>query len=102
MDTSEYITSDSTKFNASTTLLTTKDVENMYKRDLEVIRNTIYARHGYSFQNREMRYFFDNLTWYIPVSIDVTKELTDIETKNIKLLKRYEKHAASYYDNFGR
>ena len=75
----------------------------MYRRDLEVMRNAIYARHGYSFQNREMRVFFDNyVSWYIPVSIDMTKQLTPIEKQNIELLKRYEKHAATYYDRFGR
>lgn len=99
----ERITEDAGKINASTTLLTKKDVENMYKRDLEVMRNTIYARHGYSFKNREMRHFFDTyVDWYVPVSTDVSKELTEIEKKNIDLIKRYEKHAESYYDSYGR
>ncbi len=34
-------------------------------------------------------------------SIDVTNELTDVEKKNIALIKRYEEHAESYYDTFG-
>jgi hypothetical protein len=99
---SESLTEDAWKYNASTTELTTAIVENMYKRDLEVIRNTIYARHGYSFQNRQMRYLFDRVSWYIPVSTDVTGQLTALEKKNIELLKRYENHAANYYDRFGR
>jgi pyridoxine 5'-phosphate synthase PdxJ len=75
----------------------------MFKGDLEVLRNSIYARHGYSFRNRKMRYIFDNYTeWYMPVSLNVEKELTEIEKKNIDLLKRYENHAAKYYDEFGR
>jgi hypothetical protein len=99
----EHITEDAGKVNASTTLLAKADVENMYKRDLEVMRNAIYARHGYSFKNREMRDFFDkNVDWYIPVSTDVTKELTELEKKNIALIKRYEQHAETYYDSFGR
>ena len=99
----ERITADAGKINASTTLLTSKDVENMYKRDLEVMRNAIYARHGYSFKNREMRHFFDNyVEWYVPVSTDVSKDLTELEKKNIELLKRYEKHATAYYDMYGR
>lgn len=99
----ERITEDAGKINASTTLLTKKDVENMYKRDLEVMRNAIYARHGYSFKNREMRHFFDTyIDWYVPVSTDVSKDLTEIEKKNIELLKRYEKHAETYYDVYGR
>ena len=98
----EAITKDAFKLNASTTLLRSQDVENMYRTDLEVTRNAIYARHGYSFQNRAMRYFFDRVDWYIPVSINVTAQLTDLERKNIEILKRYENHAATYYDRFGR
>lgn len=98
----EKLTADAYKFNASDTVLQSRDVENMYKRDLEVTRNAIYARHGYSFQNRDMRYFFDRVSWYVPVSTDVTAQLTDLEKRNIELLKRYENHAASYYDRFGR
>lgn len=99
----EHFTEDAGKINASTTLLTTADVENMYKRDLEAMRNAIYARHGYSFKNREMRDFFDkHVSWYVPVSTDVTKDLTELEKKNIALIKRYEKHAETYYDSFGR
>jgi hypothetical protein len=99
----EHITQDAGKINASTTLLKKEDIQNMYKRDLEVMRNAIYARHGYSFKNREMRDFFDkNVSWYIPVSTDVSKELTELEKTNIALLKRYEKHAEAYYDDFGR
>ena len=101
-NTAEVITPSAFKINASSTLLTSKDVENMHRRDLEVMRNAIYARHGYSFQNREMRFYFDRVDWYIPVSVDVTRELTEMERKNIEILKRYEKHAATYYDRFGR
>lgn len=99
----EQITTDAGKINASVVALKKEDVENMYKRDLEVMRNAIYARHGYSFKNRQMRYFFDqNVSWYVPVSTDVTQDLTELEKKNIALIKRYEKHADSYYDTYGR
>jgi hypothetical protein len=99
----ELISAEISKINASNTLLTKSDVENLYKGDLEIIRNSIYARHGYSFQNRKMRYFFDNeIDWYMPVTTDVRNELTETEKKNIDLIKRYEDHAESYYDSYGR
>jgi len=89
--------------NASSTLLKTSDVENMYSADLEVLRNSIYARHGYSFKNLRMRTLFDSyVDWYMPVTTDVSSLLTEIEKKNIALIKRYEKHAEKYYDAFGR
>ncbi|MGY3792424.1 YARHG domain-containing protein [Aquimarina sp. 433] len=91
------------ELNASIKELTNTDVENLNKGELEVLRNLIYARHGYSFKNRKMRYFFDsNIDWYIPVSTDIRGTLTDLEKKNIDLIKRYEQHAERYYDYFGR
>jgi hypothetical protein len=101
-DQSEAFTEDAGKFNASNTELKSEDVENMYKRDLEVLRNAIYARHGYSFKNRQMRNFFDYVDWYIPVSTNITSQLTVLEKKNIELIKRYEEHAIAYYDVYGR
>ncbi|MBC8172342.1 MAG: YARHG domain-containing protein [Chitinophagales bacterium] len=99
----EGLTKDVLKFNASNTLLKARDVENLFKGDLEVIRNAIYARHGYSFKNRKMRFLFDNyIEWYMPVSVDITNDLTAIEKRNIEIIKRYEAHAEKYYDVFGR
>lgn len=88
--------------NASSTLLKKEDVENLKKGDLLIIRNAIYARHGYSFKNRPLRVFFDKQSWYIPVYSDIKNDFTEIEIANIKLLLRYEKNAKEYYDYFGR
>lgn len=90
------------RINASNTLLKKKDVENLKKGDLTIIRNTIYARHGYSFKNRPLRVFFDAQSWYIPVHTNIKSDFTEIEKENIKLLLRYEKNAIEYYDYFGR
>lgn len=99
----EMVTEDAIRFNASARRLKKAEVENLYGGDLEVIRNAIYARHGYSFKNRRMRYLFDSyVEWYMPVSTDIRDQLTEIEKANIDLLKRYEEHADRYYDVFGR
>ncbi|MFD2100693.1 YARHG domain-containing protein [Flagellimonas iocasae] len=90
------------EINASNTLLTKEVIENLTNSDLVVIRNTIYARHGYSFKNRPLRVFFDEQDWYIPVHADIKQEFTEIEKKNIQLLLKYEKNAKEYYDYFGR
>jgi hypothetical protein len=95
-------TEDATTYNASKEMLTVKQVANMKKGDLFVIRNAIYARHGYSFKNPQLRVYFDQQPWYIPVSTDVKDELSSTEKKNIELLLRYEKNAKEYYDVFGR
>lgn len=88
--------------NASNTKLKKEDVENLSKGDLKIIRNTIYARHGYSFKNRPKRVFFDAQDWYIPTTADIKVDFTKIEKDNIDLLLKYEKNAEEYYDSFGR
>lgn len=90
------------KLNASTTKLTEESLKNLKKLELEIIRNTIYARHGYTFKKRSFRQFFDPVDWYMPISSDVTAELTSLEKENIKLLNRFEKYAEDNYDTFGR
>lgn len=90
------------EMNASVQELKEADLKNLKKIDLEIIRNTIYARHGYTFKKRTYRQFFDYVDWYIPVSTDVTASLTDLEKRNIELLNRFEKYAEDHYDSFGR
>ena len=57
----EYFATTEKVFNLtpSLTLLTKKEVENLSKADIYVLRNSIYAKHGYSFKNRQLRAFFD-------------------------------------------
>lgn len=90
------------KLNASKQKLTEKQLKNLKKLDLEIIRNTIFARHGYAFKSRGVRQFFNGVDWYIPVSADVQAVLSPLEKDNIALLKRLEKYAEDNYDTFGR
>lgn len=102
-DKSYFATSEDVfKYNASVDELTKEQVSNLKKADLFIIRNTIYAKHGYSFKNRQLRAFFDKQQWYIPVHADIKADFTSIEKQNIDLLLRYEEHAKEYYDVFGR
>ncbi|UIR57031.1 YARHG domain-containing protein [Sphingobacterium sp. SRCM116780] len=88
--------------NASKSRLTEAQLKNLKKLDLEIIRNTIFARHGYAFTKINVRQFFDPVDWYVPVSNDVTKELSQLERDNIALLTRFEKYATDNYEQFGR
>lgn len=88
--------------NSSTKKLKESDVKNLKKIDLEILRNTIFARHGLTFKTKTVRQFFDDVEWYIPVSDNVNSELTNVEKENIVLLKRFEKYAEDNYDSFGR
>lgn len=104
-DTKESIdipSTDAYRINASNTELTNDMLDNVYITDIEIIRNAIYARHGYSFSDKKMRYIFDNMFWYIPLFTNVDDKLTALEINNIDLLNRYEEHFEEYYDDFGR
>jgi YARHG domain len=87
---------------ASKRLLNEDDVNNLAKEELETMRNEIFARHGYCFKKKYLRENFEDKDWYIPNTVDVKKDLTDIERKNISLIKKYEKYAEEFGDDFGR
>ena len=88
--------------NSSKQLLKEKDLKNLRRLDLQILRNTIFARHGYTFKSRAVRQFFDQVDWYVPVSDNIENELSALEKENIALLNRFEKYATDNYDTFGR
>lgn len=90
------------KLNASKQKLTEKDLKNLRKLDLEIIKNSVFARHGYSFKKETYRSFFEQTDWYIPVSNNVDHELSPVEKENVALLNRFTKYAEDKYDSFGR
>ena len=75
---------------ASERLLTASDLQNLSKNDLKIMRNEIFARHGYIFQTNEMKTYFKYQDWYSPQYNNVNSMLTSIEQQNIELIKRYE------------
>ncbi len=87
---------------ASQRPLKTADVENLPKSELEFMRNEIFARHGYCFAKKNLRQQFENEDWYVPNTVDIKGFLTEVEKKNIALIKRYEKYAEEYGDEYGR
>jgi YARHG domain len=98
----EYKTDVGTFPEASQRLLKAGDVENMMKEDLQFMRNEIFARHGFCFNKKELRQRFEMEDWYVPNTVDIRGFLTDVEKKNITLIKRYEKYAEEYGDEYGR
>ncbi len=90
------------KKNPSTDLLKTTDVENLSKPELTILRNLIYARHGYTFASASFRNYFENQEWYIPYRKDIRTDLTEREKLNAEKLKSFEKYASAAYDEFGR
>ena len=75
---------------ASERLLTAADLQNLSKESLKIMRNEIFARHGYIFKTIDMKTYFKYQDWYKPQYDNVNSMLTNIEQKNIEFIKRYE------------
>lgn len=91
-----------TTLNSSIQKFKESDLKNLKKIDLQILRNTIFARHGLTFKTKTIRQFFNQVEWYIPMYSNVDDKLTLIEKSNVAILKRFEKYAEDNYDSFGR
>ena len=61
-------------------------------KDLDVMRNEIFASYGYKFKSQEWLDFFGRFDWYKPQLNNVDDKLNEIEKENIKIiLKEKEK-----------
>jgi len=60
------------------------------RRDLRILRNTIYARHGYMFRSEILGEYFGNMDWYHPDESYSDDRLTAVDRKNIRLIKSVE------------
>ncbi len=75
---------------ASKEKLNIEQLERMSSFELRLMRNEIYARHGYKFKTFFMSEFFNSWDWYKPTYDNVNGKLTELEKQNIKLIKAVE------------
>ena len=66
------------------------DIEYLSSRDLKIMRNEIFARHGYIFKTSDMIQHFSSQSWYRALNNDVTAYLSKIEKENVNFIKQYE------------
>lgn len=57
---------------------------------LRILRNSIYARHGYKFKSADLQRYFGQFSWYHPQYSDVDSKLSAIEKANVKEIKKWE------------
>ncbi len=63
-------------------------------KDLDIMRNEIFAVHGYIFSNPDYQEYFKSKEWYKPLYENVEDKLSDIEKSNIRFLKKMTKKMA--------
>jgi len=58
------------------------------------IRNEIYARHGYIFEDIDWANYYSNRDWYNPKYEDISSKLTEIERINLEVIQRLVEYHA--------
>jgi hypothetical protein len=70
--------------------LTVDMIDGMSRRDLRLLRNTIYARHGRPFKSPVLQAYFAEKAWYTPNDAFTEAMLTEVDKRNIKLVQSME------------
>ena len=65
------------------------------KEELRLMRNEIFARHGYIFKSKDLQDYFAKQQWYQPFEADLSRiHLSQAEAVNVELIKTYENRKA--------
>lgn len=73
--------------------LTINDVYDKSADELRIMRNYIYARHGYIFESPDLQEYFSQFDWYTPYEPDmnaVYSSMTETERHNVDFIKQHE------------
>lgn len=70
--------------------LTVEQLKDLSRRDLRLLRNTIYARRGRQFRSDLLRAYFESTDWYKGDSAYSDARLTAVDNRNIKLIRSVE------------
>ena len=72
-------------------LLSADELYGYSARELKIMRNEIYARHGYIFKTADMRSYFARQPWYVGRYAEVNSMLSRIEQRNIATIQSVER-----------
>lgn len=71
-------------------LIDPKTLSDMSRRDLRILRNTIYARRGRAFVSPSLKTYFANMAWYHVEPKYTDEFLTAVDKKNIVIVQSAE------------
>jgi len=77
--------------------LTDDDLEGLHIYNLDIARNEIYARHGYTFDNTEYSDYFKKMFWYSENLNYSDKMLSGIEKQNAAFIRQYTDKIKKYF-----
>ena len=79
--------------NLSERKLSDDDLADKTKKELEIMRNSIYARYGYKFKREDLLNHFSQYSWYNPTTSDmgaIYNMMNDNEKFNVDFIKKHE------------
>lgn len=75
----------------ATEIVNIADLQQNYStEELKIMRNEIFARHGYIFKTATMKNHFSSQKWYLPTKDNVDDLLSDVERINISIIRSCE------------
>ena len=81
-------------FDTSNKVYSASDFDGLSKDVIHIVKNEIYARHGYSFKDATLSNYFMGQIWYTPSVMPADfseKTFTETEVKNLDILKELDK-----------
>ena len=72
---------------------TDADLEPMDGLSLDIMRNSVFARHGRRFNNKGLQEYFDKQSWYNPKYSPEefpSSKLSDLERRNVEYIAEYQ------------
>lgn len=85
----EYIDHKTPRFGYLSERILTLSYINRFDHDVqELMRNEIFARHGYTFKREDLKNYFEKQNWYHPK--DKVDDLSEIEMFNVSIIKMAE------------
>lgn len=85
-----YRTAAAQAYTLDTRLLDDAALAGYTQEEVKRLRNEIYARHGYIFQDEALRSWFAAQDWYVPDPQYSDARLNDMEKKNLDVIVAYE------------
>jgi hypothetical protein len=77
--------------------ITQSMVEGLFVEDLRVLRNEIYAKRGRVFKDKKLQEYFAAQAWYQPNPDFKDESLTEMEFKNLAVIKEVEEYSISKF-----
>ena len=85
-------TSGSEIFPSDRQYITASDLSGLSPTEVSMIRNEIYARHGYIFRKEPFKSYFESQPWYVPNQYFTEDEFSAIEKANKTFIVEYERN----------